>query len=288
MAPMNAGRTAATIQGMRRKTILLDLVAVAVIVIYGWTVAHARRGAADPVWTKLIQRGSLRVGSDPGFQPFTQQVGGTWSGYDVDLTAEIARRLGLRVEFKAVSYDALYDTLAAGEVDLLASALPLAPEQGWRARFSTPYFDAGQVLVAASNSGITREDDLAGRRVGAALGSEGDTLLRALAKREPRVQRHSQYETSEAVLAALRAGMIDAAIVDAAGALGLTQRDRHFAIVRALTTQPYVLAMPIDAYQLQKEVDRVLDELRGSGYQEQLNRRWFGGAAPGSDGERQR
>ncbi len=266
---------------MRRRTrLFLDVLAVLVLLSYAWTVQHARRGSADPVWTKVVQRGVLRVGSDPGFRPFAQETGGKWSGYDVDLATEIARRLGMRIELKAVGYDALYDTLAAGEVDLLASALPLAPQQGWRARFSSPYLDAGPMLVARADSSIQHEGDLGGQRVGAVLGSEGDTLLRVLTRKDPSVAARSDFETPEAAFAALQSGGLDAAIVEAVSAIGLAERDKRFRIVRSLSFQPYVLAMPIEAYQLQKEVEQILGELRREGFFEQLNTRWFGDAMP--------
>jgi polar amino acid transport system substrate-binding protein len=254
----------------------LDLLAIAVLCAYGWSVLYARRGAADPTWTRITERGVLVVGSDPGFRPFSQVEDEQWSGYDVDLMREIGRRLGGKVEFKAVIYDALYDTLAAGEVDVLASALPLAPEQGWRARFSSAYLDAGLALVARASGGIRGEDNLRGRRVGAALGSEGDTLLRELARNNPSIDARSDYETPEAALDALRRGQLDAVITDTVSALGLTESDRRFVIARGLTFEPYVLAMPVGAYQLQGRVDAILDQLRREGYFERLNARWFG------------
>lgn len=263
--------------------LLVDALALVVLAGYGWAIQHTRAGAADPTWTAITRRGVLRVGSAPGFRPFAEEQNGSWSGYDIDLATTIARRLGLRVAFKAVGYDALYDALAAGDVDLLASALPLAPEQGWRARFSTAYFDAGQVLVVRADSDIRRLDDLAGRRAGAALGSEGDTLLRGLRRRIPNVIIQSEYETPAAVLQALQRGALDAVVVDTASALGLTESDRRFTIVTpGLSFEPYVLAMPAGAYQLQAQVNAILDELRREKYFEQLNTRWFGIGVPKS------
>lgn len=253
----------------------LDLLAITALVGYGWTVRYASRGAADPTWTAIVERGVLRVGSDPAFRPFAQEQAGRWSGYDVDLATAIAQRIGVEVEFKAVTYDALYDTLAAGEVDMLAAALPLAPAQGWRARFSSAYLDAGQVLVVARASGITNESQLGGRIVGAALGSEGDTLLRTLARGDERIAARSEYETPADALAALRRGELDAVITDVVSSLSLTEIDRRFVIARGLTFEPYVLALPIGAYQLQAEVNRALEELRSEGFFERLNTRWF-------------
>ena len=80
------------------------------------------------------------------------------------------------------------------------------------------------------------------------------------------------------LLDALRAGRIEAAIVESVSALSLTETDRRFAIVASLTFEPYVLAMPVAAYRLQAEVDRVMEHLRTEGFVERLNTRWFGGA----------
>jgi polar amino acid transport system substrate-binding protein len=223
--------------------------------------------------------GVLRVGTDPGFRPFAEQRGDDWTGYDVELAEEIGRRLGLRVTWQAVGYDALYDTLAAGQVDLLASALPLAPEQGWRARFSSAYLDAGQVLVARDDGEITGTQALDGHTVGAALGSEGDTLLRNLRRSQPAIDARSQYETTDDLLRALERGSLDAAIADAPSALSLTETNREFVIVQSLTFEPYVLAVPAGAYRLQGEINRVLDDLRAERFFERLNARWFGAAS---------
>lgn len=261
---------------MRLINVAVRLLALLVLVGYGLVVRYAREGAADPVWSGVVERGVLRIGSDPGFMPFAEEQAGRWQGYDIDLATEIARRLQLQPQFVAVGYDALYDKLAAGDVDLLAAALPLAPEQGWRARFTSAYLDAGQVLVVPIASMIENEGQLAGRRVGAALGSDGDTLLRRWAQTSPNLTAHSDYDLPATALAALQRGELDAVVTDAISALGLTQRDQRFRIARSLGFEPYVLAVPISAYRLQTEVNRILDDLRREGYFERLNAKWFG------------
>lgn len=261
---------------VRLSNILVRLGAVLVLVAYGAIARYAGRGAADPIWTEVQARGVLRIGSDPGFQPFADEQAGRWQGYDIDLASEIATRLGLRPEFVAVGYDALYDKLAAGDVDLLAAALPLAPAQGWRARFTGAYLDAGQVLVAPTTAGIANESELEGRRVGAALGSDGDTILRRLQRTQPGILADSSFDLPPDALAALERGALDAVITDAVSALSLTQRNSRFQIVRGLTFEPYVLAVPVHAYQLQSEINRVLDDLRREQYFDRLNAKWFG------------
>ena len=82
-----------------------DKIALVIACIYAVLVAQAQLGAMigsvslDPVWAALQRRGTLRVATDIGWRPFADEQGGQIVGYDIDLTREIARRLGLRVEF---------------------------------------------------------------------------------------------------------------------------------------------------------------------------------------------
>ena len=54
-------------------------------------------------------------------------------GYDIDLARAVGQKLGLAVEFVPSNLDSIYDDLANHKADMAASALPYAPEQGWRA-----------------------------------------------------------------------------------------------------------------------------------------------------------
>jgi ABC-type amino acid transport substrate-binding protein len=263
---------------MRR---FLDLLAVLLLLGYAYLAWSASTPTPagpplDPVLAAAQARGTLRVATDVGFRPFTDQLAdGQLTGYDIELAAALGAKLGLRVEFVPTGYDALYDALTSGRADLVASALPYAPEQGYRARFSSFYFDAGQMLLAPAAGALQSADDLAGLRVGVALGSDADALARRLARSTPGLDLRSTYDEPAQVIADLRAGTLDAAIVDHIVALAAVQTDPSLTIVEALTFEPYVLAMPTRAFQLQIEVNRALDELRAEGFLTELNGRWM-------------
>lgn len=258
----------------------LDLAAALVLCAYtwlAWSAAGAAPGgpALDPIWQSARERGALRVAVDLGFRPFADQIAGQPVGYDIDLARAVAAKLGLEAEFVPTGFDALYDSLTSGRADLIASALPYAPEQGYRARFSSFYFDAGQVLLAPAGSALAGPEGLAGLRLGVALGSDADALARRLAAATPTIDLRSTYDTPGEVLADLRAGQLDAAIVDNVAALTATQAAPGLRIVVALSSEPLALAMPAAAFQLQAEVNQALDELRAEGFFEELNARWF-------------
>ncbi|MBX0328297.1 ABC transporter substrate-binding protein [Oscillochloris sp. ZM17-4] len=264
----------------RHRSTIGDMLATGVLLAYLWLAWGAEAGggagpALDRVWAAAQARGSLRVAVDVGFRPFVEQRDGDLAGYDVDLARAVAGRLGLRAEFVPIGFDALYNALVSDQADMIASALPYAPEEGERARFSSFYFDAGQVLLVPEGSPVAGAADLAGRRVGVALGSDADALARRLALATPSIDLRSTYDEPGQAIADLRAGRLDAAICDNVSALAAAQSAPGLRIAAALSSQPYALAVPASAFQLQAEVNRALAELRAEGLFEELNRRWL-------------
>lgn len=260
--------------------------AAGLLALYALLALGAELGASvagqglDPVWSQARARGTLRVAMDLGFYPFTWTAGGQPAGYDVDLARAVAGKLGLELEIVPSGLDSIYDDLAARRADMAASALPYAPEQGWRASFSSFYFNAGQVLVVPAGSAIAGPDDLAGRTLAVPLGSDADTHARRMLAEGARFTLRPAYDTPAEALAAVRAGAADAALVDNASAL-IDLRSPGLRLVEpALTLEPYVLAFAPEAYELRERANRALDELRREGFFDELGRKWFVEAAP--------
>lgn len=259
---------------------MIDMLALVILLLYGIIAWNAQFGGQftitplDPTWTAIQWRGTLRVATDVGFRPFADEQNGELVGYDIDLARAVAAKLGLDVTFVPTGFDALYDSLTSRKADMIASALPYAPEQGYRARFSSFYFDAGLVLLVRTDSPVAGQADLTGQRVGVALGSDADAYARRLAATAD-IQLDSSYEDVAAALAALRAGHLDAVITDNVSALIAVQSAPGLRIASALTFSPYVLAVPPEAFQLQAEVNRALEELREEDFFTELNARWF-------------
>jgi polar amino acid transport system substrate-binding protein len=131
------------------------------------------------------------------------------------------------------------------------------------------------VLVLPSSSLMTGQADLAGRRVGVALGSDADTYVRTL-ERSIALTRDSSFETPADALAALRAGSLDAVITDNLSALiELNTRPGLQIVEPALTPEFYALAMSARAFRLHSEINQALAELRHEGFFERNGAKWF-------------
>ncbi len=234
------------------------------------TLLWAGRSAPpDPFFAGIQQRSVLRVGMDPTYPPFDTLINRQPAGYDADLAAVLAADLGVRLEIKTFALDTLYDSLELGRTDLLISALPLIPERQADVRYSTPYYQAGQVIVVrADEKQIAARAGLAGKTVGVELGSEADTQARRLVRGDlSTMNLVSTFSSPADAFAALRNKSLDAVITDNASVQGYAQKhaDAVTIIAPPLTNEPYVIAMPAGATQLAGLIDATLAHLRESG-----------------------
>ena len=251
---------------MRRLFDTAILATIALLLVLVWL---GQQRPVDRFLQAVQARGALRVGVDPTYPPFDSLIGGQVTGYDSALAGAIASDLGVQVEFKTYALDALYDALEAGDVDMLISALPIIPERMDKVRYSTPYYQAGQVvLVRLGDTRITTVDGLQGRNVGVERGSAADTEARRIARViAPDMVLNSSYHSSVDALNALARGEVDAAITDGVSAQSyLAAQPGRLAIVPPpITDEPYVVAVSAQAPALASSVDNTISRLRSSG-----------------------
>ncbi|ETJ40431.1 Extracellular solute-binding protein family 3, partial [human gut metagenome] len=67
------------------------------------------------------QEGVLRVGSETTFPPFEFTEGDKYVGFDVDLSEAISKKIGLKMEFKSMGFDALIPAVQSGDIDMIAA-----------------------------------------------------------------------------------------------------------------------------------------------------------------------
>ncbi len=225
-------------------------------------------------WNRIEESGVLRVGVDPTFPPFALDEGSTLRGIDVDLARAVAVELGLEAQFTYFGYDGLYDALTTGQVDALISALVIAPERTREIAYSTPYFDAGLVLVTGEDEASSGMADLRGKTLAVELGALGHVEAleweRALGDLVV-----VTYGSASDALAAVAANEAQAALVDhVSGRLFLgqqTETERPLAIVPGVVApEPYAIAVRIDDRILMEKINQALGQLKSSGRLEQI------------------
>lgn len=248
---------------------LLLLNLAAAILLPPWVDDAARR--------RIAASGAIRVGLDPAYPPFENDVDGELVGYDVDLAREIGALLELEVVFVPMGYDGLYDAMVSGQIDVILSSYPYSPELcGWE-RCTRPYFQAGQVLVVPQDSTIAGPADLAGRTVGVEWGGAGDALVRPW-EESGQIAARQAFMGPQETLEALVAGHVDAVVVDRISALAFASAQDHVSVLEApLQDESFVAVVSCRSVWLHHRLEQALDRLARDGTLSTLEARWCRG-----------
>jgi ABC-type amino acid transport substrate-binding protein len=233
----------------------------------------------DATSARIRESGVWRVGMDPSFPPFESIDPSTGRpvGLDVDLVNAIAGRWGVRAEIVSLGFDELVDAVAARRVDSAVSALPMFEWRTQEVSFSAPYIEAGVVLAVPPGSTIGGPEDLAGRRVAAEWGSEGDAQARELQRRlEGRLELVLR-ESAVAAMEAVAGSQADAAVTDAVS-LALFNKDGGdlVAVGQPLRSDPYVVVVPKGAPLLLADLNQALAAMEADGTLAALRAKWLG------------
>ena len=253
-----------------RYVILVLVIALVVLWIAPDVAARLNR-TPDEAWARVQKTSVIRFAMDASYPPF-DGLGSQedFFGLDVDIAEEIARRMGVRVEFINVSYDSLYDVLEVGQADATISALIVDPSRTDKWKYSISYFDAGQVLIRPagflrstpqrSGLGETRQVS----SVAVEYGSEGDGAARRMARRASGINIVYSQSIEDALRAVID-GQANAAIVDGVGAAQLLPKFAGLQRVEQVTHDPYALAVWGESTQLLDAINAALDAMQRDG-----------------------
>ena len=223
----------------------------------------------------------LVVGSDIPFPPFEQGRAPNYTGFDIDLVNEIAERANLQVEYQDTAFDTIFRDLAQGKFDMVASATTITPERQQTVDFSDPYYEAQQALMVERGSDIQTVEDLAGVTVGAQDGTTGE----AYANDETEAEEVRGYPEGPDAVNALRAGQVEAVIIDlpvAADALESPAGEDLSVAAEIPTMELYGFAFQRDDDQLREQVNDALAEIKDDGTLADIYQRYFATEPPDS------
>jgi polar amino acid transport system substrate-binding protein len=119
----------------------------------------------DDLLAKVKAAGKLVVSTDAAYPPQSELKDGKWDGFDIDTATEIAKRLGVSVEFTAQDWSVITAGSWAGRWDVSVGSMTITGERVKTFDFSTPYYYTPAQITASEKSGITDLAGLAGKTI---------------------------------------------------------------------------------------------------------------------------
>ena len=133
-------------------------------------LVSACSAAATPTPTTLLGRvtaaGKLVVSTDPNYAPQSiQKTDGTYEGFDIDVATEVAKRLGVKVEFVTPKWEVITAGGWSGRWDVSVGSMTITADRQKVFDFSPPYYFTPAQMTASKASGITSIAGLAGKKI---------------------------------------------------------------------------------------------------------------------------
>jgi polar amino acid transport system substrate-binding protein len=124
-------------------------------------------GTTDGHLARICEAGVIRVSTDPEYPPqsFLDPDTNELVGFDVDVAAEIAERLGVEVQFETPSFDAVVAGGWSDRWDMSVGSVTITPERAEVLDFTQAYYFTPAQMVALTESGYTSLDNFAGTTI---------------------------------------------------------------------------------------------------------------------------
>jgi polar amino acid transport system substrate-binding protein len=123
----------------------------------------------DDLLSVVKERGTLIASTDPAYPPQSSRTPtGELEGFDIDVTNEIAKRLGVEVDYVTPAFNAIISGGWSGRWDLSVGSVTITPERQKVLHFTPPYYyTPASVAIHSETTDIQdTENDLDGKKIG--------------------------------------------------------------------------------------------------------------------------
>jgi cystine transport system substrate-binding protein len=187
---------------------------------------------------------------------------------------EVAKRLGVKAEFKETQWDGMFAGLDAKRFDMIANQVGIDEDRQKKYDFSDPYIQSGAVLlVHKDNTDIKSFDDLKGKTSAQSLTSNYNDLAKSHGAEVTGIEGFSQ---SVQLIGSKR---VDATINDKLSYLDYKKQHPDAPIKVADEEESGVasgLMFRKDSGKLVEEVNKALKAMKDDGTYAKISDKWFG------------
>ncbi|MCI0347285.1 MAG: transporter substrate-binding domain-containing protein [Chloroflexi bacterium] len=138
---------------------------VSVLLLVGSAlVLSACSTTAGTLLEKVTAADKIIMSTDPQYPPQSELTAdGGYEGFDIDVGTEIAKRLGVEIEFQTPSWDVITAGSWGGRFDFSVGSMTITTKRQEVLAFTSPYYFTPAQMAVRSDTGITSLEGLAGK-----------------------------------------------------------------------------------------------------------------------------
>lgn len=220
----------------------------------------------------IQKSGTLQLATEGAFAPFNFFQGPQLSGYEIDVAEAVAKKMGLRIEWRALAFDALISAVRQGRFDAAIASHGYSEERARSVDFTSPHYCSGGQIVSRPGG----PGSVAALKDKVVVVQLATSYADAVGKL-PGLKEAKTLPKDTDALAALLASRADAWVTDkfvAKNAVGknsdrLQRGDMVF-------TEKLSFILAKGQPELQSALSKAVDELRTDGTLAALGKKWVG------------
>ncbi|MCL1702461.1 transporter substrate-binding domain-containing protein [Lysinibacillus sp. Bpr_S20] len=223
---------------------------------------------------KIKKDGVIKVGIEGAYPPFNfYNTKNELEGFDVDITNEIGKRMGVNVEFVATPWDSIIGGLLSKKYEIIISSMAITEDRKKKVDFTEPYYYTGAQLFTKSNSNIKNvETDVKGKKIGVVTGTTfTDEVIRLGG--EPVLYKSDLLSFQDLVN-----GRVDGAITDKAVGGNIILENGYDVIQVGNVLYDETAGITVNKNQegLVNEINKHIKDMVKDGTYDEISKKWFG------------
>ncbi|MCW5321370.1 amino acid ABC transporter substrate-binding protein [Verminephrobacter aporrectodeae subsp. tuberculatae] len=164
--------------------------------------------------------GKILIATEGQFAPFNFFDGSTLTGFEVDVAELVAKKMGLRIEWKTLGFDALLTGLRQDRWDLVIASHGITEERAKAVTFTDPHYCSGGMIIAMDPV-IKNARDLAGKVVAVQTGTSYLENVQKVSS----IKEMKNFPTDMDARSALVSHRVDAWVTDRFVAKAIAQKN---------------------------------------------------------------
>jgi ABC-type amino acid transport substrate-binding protein len=231
-------------------------------------------GSADGGTLKAIKdKGEIKIAIEGAYPPYNYiNKSNELEGFDIDISNEVAKRLGVKPVLVATPWDSMIPALIGKKFDIIISDMAITEERKKKVSFSDHYFTTGNQLFVPQNSSIKTPKDMKGKAIGVTIST---TAAEMATENGADVKL---YKSDFLAFEDLVTGRLDGVATDqGVGAKIIMERNYSFqAVDGLLNTEQAGMTIRKKDHELRKEINKIIAEMHKDGSFEAISKKWFG------------
>jgi polar amino acid transport system substrate-binding protein len=223
-------------------------------------------------WATIKLSGTIEIVTEGSYPPFTFVDNGKLTGYEIEAYEAVAKKLGVKIHWSTLGFDALIAAVHQDRFDMAVSSHGITPEREKAVDFASPHYCSGGQIVSRGN-GPQKAADLKGKIIGVQLA----TTYADAAKKVGGVKEVRTFPRDTDVLQALMGNRIDAWVTDRFVAKSAIEKNPSFGLKAGdmLFIERIAGVMQKGNTSLHEQVNKAIAEAKADGTLKAISQKYF-------------